>query len=95
MQNQDYLILEWAECHKFLLLMRIIETIPHPSIAISIFQMNDKFIVKFEAGQMEQSFKYNQAEVKGLEGLKNIINADFIEKVRLRFNDMFLQWKDF
>ena len=73
--------------------MRVLETIPHPSITITIFQMNDKFIVKFEAGPMEQVFKFNQVEVKGLEGLKSIINADFIEKTRRRFNDMFLQWK--
>ena len=73
--------------------MRVLETIPHPSITITIFQMNDKFIVKFEAGPMEQVFKFNQVEVKGLEGLKRIINADFIEKTRHRFNDMFLQWK--
>jgi uncharacterized protein YlzI (FlbEa/FlbD family) len=73
--------------------MRVLETIPHPSITITIFQMNDKFIVKFEAGPMEQVFKFNQVEVKGLDGLKRIINADFIEKTRRRFNDMFLQWK--
>jgi hypothetical protein len=40
--------------------MRVLETIPHPSITITIFQMNDKFIVKFEAGPMEQVFKFNQ-----------------------------------
>lgn len=73
--------------------MRVLETIPHPSITITIFQMNDKLIVKFEAGPMEQVFKFNQVEVKGLDGLKRIINADFIEKTRRRFNDMFLQWK--
>ncbi len=73
--------------------MRILETIPHPSITITIFQMNDKFIVKFEAGPMEQVFKYNQVDVKGLEGLKIILNEGFIEKTRQRFNDMFLQWK--
>ena len=73
--------------------MRILETIPHPSITITIFQMNDKFIVKFEAGPMEQVFKYNQVDVKGLEGLKIILNDGFIEKTRQRFNDMFLQWK--
>jgi len=74
--------------------MRVLETIPHPSITITIFQMNDKFIVKFEAGPMEQVFKYNQVEVKGLDGLKKIINADFIEKTRQRFNEMFLHWKE-
>ncbi|MBK6835413.1 MAG: hypothetical protein IPG89_14545 [Bacteroidetes bacterium] len=71
--------------------MRVLEIIPHPSIAISIFQMNDKYIVKFEAGPMEQAFKFKVEEVKGLDGLKAIVNADFIEKVRMRFNDMYLQ----
>jgi hypothetical protein len=74
--------------------MRIIDSIPHPSISISIFNMNDKYIVKFEAGPMEQSFKFNTEQVKSVENLKKMINDDFIEKVRLRFNEMFLQMKE-
>lgn len=74
--------------------MRIIDSIPHPSISISIFQMNDKFIVKFEAGPMEQAFKFYTEDVKSVERLKAIVNNDFIEKVRARFNEMFLQMKD-
>ena len=74
--------------------MRIIDTIPHPSITISIFQMNDKYIVKFEAGPMEQAFKFNTTEVKGLDELKKIVNSGFIETVRKRFNEMFLQYKE-
>lgn len=74
--------------------MRIIDSIPHPSISISIFQMNDKFIVKFEAGPMEQAFKFYTEDVKSVERLKAIVNEGFIEKVRARFNEMFLQMKD-
>lgn len=74
--------------------MRIIDSIPHPSMSISIFNMNDKYIVKFEAGPMEQSFKFQTDQVKSVENLKKMINADFIETVRLRFNDMFLQMKN-
>ena len=74
--------------------MRIIDTIPHPSITISIFQMNDKYIVKFEAGPMEQHFKFYTEEVKSVDGVKNIVNDAFIEKVRARFNEMFLQLKE-
>jgi hypothetical protein len=73
--------------------MRIIDSIPHPSITISIFQMNEKFIVKFEAGPMEQAFKFENSEVKGLENLKKMITPEFIEAVRKRFNEMFLQMK--
>lgn len=74
--------------------MRIIDSIPHPSISISIFQMNDKFIVKFEAGPMEQAFKFYTEDVKSLDGLKKLINDDFVEKVRTRFNEMFMQMKE-
>lgn len=74
--------------------MRIIDSIPHPSITISIFQMNDKYIVKFEAGPMEQAFKFHTEEIKSIEQLKNKINSEFIEKVRVRFNEMFLQMKN-
>lgn len=74
--------------------MRIIDSIPHPSMSISIFQMNDKFIVKFEAGPMEQAFKFYTEDVKSLEGLKKLINESFIETVRIRFNEMFLQMKE-
>lgn len=71
--------------------MRIIDQISHESMTITILQMNDKFQVRFEAGPMEQIFKFSVEEVKNLEGLKNRINENFISKTRARFNDMFLQ----
>jgi len=74
--------------------MRIIDSIPHESMTISIFQMNDKYQVKFEAGPMEQTFKFTTEEVKGVENLKKLINDNFIEKTRLRFNEMFMSMKD-
>ena len=73
--------------------MRIIDTIPHRSINIRIFQMNEKYIVNFEASPMEQVFKFSAEEVKSIEGLKRIINEEFVETVRLRFNEMYLQFK--
>lgn len=73
--------------------MRIIDSIPHQSMTISIFQMNDKYMVKFEAGPMEQVFKYTVQEVKSVENLKTLMNEEFIEATRLRFNEMYLQLK--
>lgn len=73
--------------------MRIIDSIPHESMTISIFQMNDKYQVRFEAGPMEQLFKFTVEEVKNVENLKRLINIEFIETTRKRFNDMFLQMR--
>ncbi|MCE3226729.1 MAG: hypothetical protein K0S32_1280 [Bacteroidetes bacterium] len=74
--------------------MRIIDSIPHESMSISIFKMNDKFMVKFEAGPMEQTFKFFEEDVKNLEVLKSKITPEFIETTRKRFNEMFLQMKN-
>jgi hypothetical protein len=74
--------------------MRIVASIPHPSISISIFQMNEKYIVKFEAGPMEQAFKFTMEQAKGLDHLKTLINEEFIETVRKRFNEMYLQLQE-
>lgn len=74
--------------------MRIIDSIPHESMTISIFQMNDKYMVKFEAGPMEQVFKFTVAEMQSVENLKSKINSGFIETTRKRFNEMFLQMRE-
>lgn len=71
--------------------MRIVDSIAHESMTISIFQMNDKFQVRFEAGPMEQIFKFHKDEVGDLAGLKKRVDAAFIEQTRQRFNDMFMQ----
>lgn len=74
--------------------MRVVDTILHPSITISIFLMNDKFVVKFEAGHMEQAFKFKQDEVKNIDNLKSIIDEEFISKVYSRFNEMFISMNE-
>jgi hypothetical protein len=74
--------------------MRIVDSIPHESMSISIMQMNDKYQVRFEAGPMEQIFKFSVDEVGNLEGLKKRIDENFISTTRKRFNEMFLQLKD-
>lgn len=74
--------------------MRIVDSIPHESMTISIFHMNDKYMVKFEAGPMEQIFKFLVTDVKSIDNLKDKISSEFIETTRKRFNEMFLQMRD-
>lgn len=73
--------------------MRIIGTIAHPKITISIFSMNDKYQVKFEAGPMEQIFKLSHTEVNGIEGIQKLVDEAFMEKIMDRFNEMYLSFK--
>jgi hypothetical protein len=73
--------------------MRVVGTIPHPAIGITVFSMNDKFVVKLEAGPMEQIFKFNADEVKGMDDVKRMLDEEFLRKAIDRFNDMFLSMK--
>lgn len=68
--------------------MRIIETIPHPQLRISIFSMNGKYLVKIEAGPYEQVYKVDQMELEGLNELKERINDNFLEEVATVFRKM-------
>lgn len=74
--------------------MRIIGNIPHPKLTISIFSMNDKYQVKFEAGPMEQTFKLTHDEVNGVEGIRKLVDEEFLQKVMARFNEMYLSFKE-
>jgi hypothetical protein len=75
--------------------MRIIATFnKHPKIAISVFQMNDKYIVKLEAGNMEQAFKFLVSDVKTVENIDKMMDEKFITKAIERFNDMHLAMKE-
>ena len=73
--------------------MRIIANIPHPKLTISVFSMNDKYQVKFEAGPMEQIYKLPHSEVDGIEGIKKLVDDAFLEQILNRFNEMFLAFK--
>ena len=70
--------------------MRIIAEILHPSCKISVFYMNQKYIVKFEKGNFEQSYKISELEfvISGIEDIKKVINESLITSVLLRFEQM-------
>lgn len=69
--------------------MRIVGNIPHPQMTITIFMMNEKYIVKFEAGPMEQVYKLSQEKAKGLDHVKQIVDEQFQAAVLKKFGEMF------
>lgn len=56
--------------------------------------MNDKYLIKLEAGPMEQTFKVPQSEAGGLDGVKKLLDEDFMRKAIERFNEMFMAFKE-
>jgi predicted nucleic-acid-binding Zn-ribbon protein len=70
--------------------MRIIAELPHPDCKISIFNMNQKYIVKFEQGTLEQSYKLSELDLTGggVNEIFQILDEAFIATVVERFKIM-------
>jgi hypothetical protein len=70
--------------------MRVIAELPHPECKITIFSMNQKYIVKFEQGTFEQSYKLAELDLSGggVNDVFEILDEEFIETVIERFKQM-------
>ncbi len=69
--------------------MRVLAELPHPSFKISLFGMNQKFIIKFEQGTLEQSYKIAETDIiGGVNGVFDLIDEAFLKKVEHTFQQM-------
>lgn len=69
--------------------MRVIAELPHPECKISIFSMNMKYIIKFEQGTLEQTYKLSEMDlINGLDSVFEILDEEFIGKVVTHFKAM-------
>lgn len=75
--------------------MRVIAELPHPDCKITIFSMNGKFIIKLEKGTFEQIYKISELDVpEGVDGIFQLIDAEFIKSASERFNNMRLDFTE-
>ncbi|RZK79651.1 MAG: hypothetical protein EOO92_08900 [Pedobacter sp.] len=70
--------------------MRILAELPHPECKITLFNMNQKYIVKFEQGTLEQSYKLSELDLTGggANEIFQILDEEFIGTVIERFKLM-------
>ncbi len=74
--------------------MRILGQIPHPDLNINVFKSGNKFILKFEAGPFEQSYKFIESDtIRGLEDLQNLVHDDLLKNIYRIFDQMNLEYK--
>lgn len=68
--------------------MRVVADIPHSDLKITLLSWNGKYLIKLEKGDFEQTYKVSEMNVSGDEGVKSLIDDDFIEAALNRFSDM-------
>lgn len=68
--------------------MRVVKEFIKEDIRISVFSWNNKFILKYEFGPMEQTFKISELDILEEADLDFFLEGEFLEKVKLRFGEM-------
>jgi hypothetical protein len=74
--------------------MRVIAELPHPDCKITIFSMNQKFIIKLEKGIFEQIYKLSELDIpEGVNGVFKILDSEFLKTASQRFELMRTDFK--
>lgn len=67
--------------------MRVVREIPHQACKITVFSWNQKYLIKLEQGDFEQTFKVSELDILE-EELDEILSDDFVGQAIERFKDM-------
>lgn len=67
--------------------MRVIGELPHPEFKITLFQWNNRYLIKIERGLLEQTFKIDQFDIEE-KNLYALLDQVFLKQVSARFSDM-------
>jgi hypothetical protein len=75
--------------------MRVLAELPHPECKITIFGMNQKYLIKLERGGLEQTYKLNELDVtNGVTSVFEILDDTFIQTVLARFEQMGMDFNE-
>ncbi|HEY9489580.1 MAG TPA: hypothetical protein VIQ51_14655 [Chryseosolibacter sp.] len=68
--------------------MRVVREIPHPDYKITIFSWNNRYLIKFEQGPLEQTFKIPEMDLSSEDDLIILLDAEFLQQAGGRFIEM-------
>jgi hypothetical protein len=68
--------------------MRVVKEFSKDDIRLSIFSWNNKYLIKYELGPMEQTFKIPEMDVLDETDLEVFFEGEFFDAVKDRFKEM-------
>lgn len=74
--------------------MRLVKEIPHERYKIQVHNYNNKYIVKIELGQFEQTFKIGELDITSLDELENMLTPQLLSNCLKRFVEMRADWEE-
>lgn len=74
--------------------MRYIKDVPNKEFKIGLYQWNNKYIIKIEAGMYEQTYKIDEYDISSIDEIENCMDATFMTKVSTMFGLMQSDFRD-
>ena len=68
--------------------MRIIADLPHPYYKITLFDWNNRYLIKIEQGHLEQTYKVDQLDLTDERDLHKLLDETFLKQVDDHFSAM-------
>lgn len=68
--------------------MRVVKELARGSIRITVFSWNNKYLLKYEQGMVEQTYKVSEMDVIDEEDLNVFFKDDFIQEIEKKFEEM-------
>lgn len=68
--------------------MRIVRELEKEGIRISVFSWNNKYLLKFEDGMIEQTFKVNEFDLDSEKEIDFFLEGGFWEMIKKRSDEM-------
>ncbi|MBS9523078.1 hypothetical protein KIH41_05640 [Litoribacter ruber] len=68
--------------------MRIVKEMTVSDVRVSIFSWNNKYLLKFEQGMVEQTFKVSETDILEESDLDQFLGGPFFDAVQKRFEEM-------
>ena len=77
--------------------MRYLSEIPDSRFKIGLYAWNNKYIVKIEAGLLEQTYKISEMDITGPDDdipvrVRAMLDKPFLDQVAQRFTEMAGDW---
>lgn len=73
--------------------MRYITDIPDSRFKIALYAWNNKYIIKIEAGLLEQTYKISELDITSSDDVRAMLDETFLARVDQRFGDMASDWQ--
>ncbi|HSJ66707.1 MAG TPA: hypothetical protein VK921_03485 [Anditalea sp.] len=68
--------------------MRVVKELSVGSIRISVFSWNNKYLIKYEQGMVEQTYKISEMDILEEGDLNPFFEEKFIAEVEKKFEEM-------